>query len=55
MYVSSTARIFVYVQVSVWLLFLTFSILLIVGAAKVRPDPVSVTCTYNILGVKSSS
>lgn len=30
------ARIFLYVQVSVWILFLTFSILLIVGAVKER-------------------
>ncbi|XP_042864619.1 uncharacterized protein LOC122248575 [Penaeus japonicus] len=31
-----TARIFVYVQVAVWLLFLVFSVLLIVGAVKER-------------------
>ncbi|KAK8754121.1 hypothetical protein OTU49_012213 [Cherax quadricarinatus] len=30
------ARIFVYIQVSVWMLFLTFSVLLIVGAVKER-------------------
>lgn len=29
-------RIFVYAQVSVWMLFFTFSILLIVAAVKVR-------------------